>query len=477
MRKPFTSFLVALGLSLLLLAGCGGGDSANNGDDSGSVETALERYVAKADANYRYLHYATDDDFLYRTYFLQLFSQQWREPYEVDRTVWDHELIVTVPAERHSNSPRTALLLVDGGHNDGSLTEDSNDVISALSVLLGSVIVEINQVPNEPLTFADEPDRARVEDEIIAYSFDKYLDTGDSEWPLLLPMTKSVVRAMDAVQDFLRRERSIQIDDFIVMGGSKRGWTTWLTAAVDPRVKAIIPASIDMLNLDEQFIHQVSAYGFYAPAVEDYVDFDLPCRSQTPAGQALLRIVDPFEYRERFTMPKVVANSTGDQFFLPDSSRFYFADLPGPKLMRYTPNTDHSQSQDVLIRLTSWIDDINDGKSPPQFTWTDEPDGSIRVQTQTRPDRVRLWQATNPAARDFRLETLGPAWTSSELQDQGGGVYVGMVSPPPEGWTAYMVELTFDESGELEPDQVYTTGVRVTPDTLPFEGIGCSGQQ
>ena len=241
-------------------------------------------------------------------------------------------------------------------------------------------------------------------------------------------------------------------------------------------VKAIIPASIDMLNLDEQFMHHVSAYGFYAPSVQDYVAFDLPCRVETPAGQALLGIVDPYEYRDRFTMPKIIANSAGDQFFVSDSSRFYYDDLPGPKLMRYTPNTDHSQNTDVLLGLTSWIDDINDGKTPPRFTWTNEPDGTIRVQTQTRPDRVRLWQATNPTARDFRLETLGPAWTSTELQDQGGGVYVGAVPAPAQGWTAYTVELSFDQSGILEPDQVYTTDVRVAPDTLPFEGIGCSGQ-
>jgi len=458
----------------LLLGACGGGGSDDTG--GGEVPRVLDEYVSEADPNYRYVHYSTDDDFLYRTYFLQMFSQQWREPFEVDRAVWDHEVVITVPANRHSASPRTAILLVNGGSNDDSLTEQTDDAMSLLAVLTGSVLVEVNQIPNQPLVFADEPGRSRSEDEIIAYSFDKYLDTGDDRWPVLLPMTKAVVRAMDTVQAFLASEQSLQIDDFIVLGGSKRGWTTWLTAAADPRVKAIVPASIDMLNLDEQFAHHVSAYGFYAPAVQDYVDFDLPCRVETPAGQELLRIVDPHEYLERFTMPKVVANSTGDQFFVSDSWRFYYEDLPGPKLLRYSPNTDHSQNTDALLGVISWIDDINDGKNPPSFTWTNEPDGSIRVETQTRPSSVRLWQATNPAARDFRLEAIGPAWTSTTLQDQGGGVYIGEVTQPSQGWTAYMVELTFDESGEFEPDQVYTTGVRVTPDTLPFEGIGCAGQ-
>ena len=52
----------------------------------------------------------------------------------------------------------------------------------------------------------------------------------------------------------------------------------------------------------------------------------------------------PDWYRERFTMPKFIMNSAGDQYLLPDSSRFYFDDLPGEKYLRYVPNTDHRDS-------------------------------------------------------------------------------------------------------------------------------------
>ena len=34
-----------------------------------------------------------------------------------------------------------------------------------------------------------------------------------------------------------------------------------------------------------------------------------------------------------------------------------------------------------------------------------------------------------------------------------------------------MVELTYEESGVLEPNQVFTTDVVVTPDPLPFANI------
>ena len=142
-----------------------------------------------------------------------------------------------------------------------------------------------------------------------------------------------------------------------------RGWTTLLTAAVDSRIRAIVPASIDMPNLARQFIHHWESYGFYAPALNDYVAFNLPCRVQTPEGKALLQVVDPYAYRDRYTMPKLILNASGDQFFTTDSSRFYYAGLPDLKWLRYTPNVDHFQGIDTIVTALSWIDDILDNLS------------------------------------------------------------------------------------------------------------------
>jgi PhoPQ-activated pathogenicity-related protein len=105
----------------------------------------------------------------------------------------------------------------------------------------------------------------------------------------------------------------------------------------------------------------------------------------------------------------------------------------------------------------------------PKFSWTLEKDGSIRVVTKDKPAEVKLWQATNPEARDFRIETLGPKYTSTVLADQGGGVYVGKVPEPAKGWTAFFVELAFP-SGNPAPFK-FTTEVRVLPDTLPYKFV------
>jgi PhoPQ-activated pathogenicity-related protein len=107
-----------------------------------------------------------------------------------------------------------------------------------------------------------------------------------------------------------------------------------------------------------------------------------------------------------------------------------------------------------------------EGKPRPQFTWSFEKNGDIRVVSRSKPAAVKLWQATNPEHRDFRLMTIGPAYRSADLADQGGGVYVGHVAPPEKGWTAYFVELTYEGSGKY-PFK-FTSGVRVAPDTEPF---------
>jgi PhoPQ-activated pathogenicity-related protein len=439
--------------------------------------TAIDNYVAKPDPTYRYDLYHVDQTSIYTSYFIHLVSQQWRTAQEVDRPLWEHELQITIPTVVHSASPRTVLLIVNGGSNGGPLNTETGAGLSALATLSGSIVAMIDQVPNQPLYFADDAGQPRSEDAIIAYSLDKFLTTGDPEWPVQLPMTKAVVRAMDTIQDFLKGE-SIPVDDFIVLGGSKRGWATWLTAAVDRRVKAIVPISIDLLNMERQFTHHWEAYGFYSEAIQDYVDFDLPCRMRSSPGQELLQIIDPYSYRDRFQMPKMIINSAGDQFFLPDSSQFYFQNLPGPKDLRYTFNTDHAQGEDlqtlldVALGTLSWISDVNGGQESPRFSWSFEPDGAIRVQTQDRPDAVYLAQATNPTARDFRLETIGAAWARTPLYDQGGGTYLGNVAPPAQGWTAYAVEIVYGTNPLTR--QVYTTDVRIAPDLLPFQGTACS---
>ena len=167
------------------------------------------------------------------------------------------------------------------------------------------------------------------------------------------------------------------------------------------------------------------------------------------------------------TLPKFLLNASGDQFFLPDSSRFYFDDLRGETNLRYVPNASHSLDKtDALESVQAFYASIVAGTPRPAIKWTFERDGSIKVVARQRPDNVLLWQATNPAARNFRQDAIGNAYTSTPLTPSGPNTWVARVRRPPKGFTAFFVEMTFPSGGKY-PFKI-TSGVRVVPDTLPF---------
>ncbi|MHC4149668.1 MAG: PhoPQ-activated protein PqaA family protein, partial [Planctomycetota bacterium] len=189
-------------------------------------------------------------------------------------------------------------------------------------------------------------------------------------------------------------------------------------------------------------------------------------RLLTAKGEALRKLVDPYEYRDRYTMPKFLVNSTGDQFFLPDSAQFYFDDLPGRKYLRYIPNTDHGLDFSAAAGLLLFHKSILADSPLPKFTWKVAGD-RIRVRPISgKLKEVNLWQASNEKARDFRVDTIGRIWKSSPLKPKNSGRYVARVPEPKKGWTAFFIEMVYD-SGDAVPHK-FTTQVHVVPQRLPF---------
>src|SRR5207245_10304367 len=107
-------------------------------------------------------------------------------------------------------------------------------------------------------------------------------------------MVKSAVRAMDTGTALLASAQGgkTAVNNFVVAGGSKRGWTTWLTGAADPRVVAIIPLVIDVVNVKACSINHFCAYGFWAPALGDYNHHKIHERMDIHAYAALMRTVN-----------------------------------------------------------------------------------------------------------------------------------------------------------------------------------------
>lgn len=398
---------------------------------------------------------------------IKLKSQSWRSPDEVSRQTWEHWLLVARPAELKTDK---CFIMVSGGGNDGDKVPDGpGGVVSTIASATGSLVVEVKMIPNQPIVFHGDG-TPRKEDDLIAYCWDQFLDTGDPRWLPRMPMVKSVVRAMDCVQEW-SKQAGIPVESFVVAGGSKRGWTTWMTGATDHRVEAIIPIVIDVLNVDEQLFHHGATYGFWAKALGDYVKHGIVQNPDHPRMQDLHSIEDPYSYLDRLTLPKYIVNGSGDQFFVPDSSRFYYDDLRGEKHLFYVPNTDHGveKNPSSVTSIVAFYQMIIDGRPRPEATWTFENDGSIRVRSDVPPLAVTLWQAHNPDARDFRLDTIGKAYKPTVLEAEKDGSWVGKAAPAAKGWTAAFIELEYDSGGPFPFRQ--STAVRITPDTLPHAGF------
>lgn len=396
-------------------------------------EDALAAYVAKPDATYswqlrrRLPH--RDAEVLE----LQLDSQTWQD------TVWRHQLLLIRP-DRIADD-RHAVFIVGGGRwqesygapaVDEPFPEDG-ELFIAIARALRSPVVVLGQVPFQPLL-------GLTEDRLIAHTFDQYLATGDTEWPLLLPMVKSVVRAFDASSEASVRGGRAPLERFTVLGGSKRGWTTWLTAAVEPRVTALAPVVIDALNMREHFPHQVQVWGAPSEKISPYTDLGLDVVLGSAAGENLRRIVDPFSYRSAIVQPKLVILATNDTYFPLDSANLYWDQLEGPKYLLYLPNEQHSiRGYGPVVRgIRALHAAAGGGASMPvldwEFAWSD---GAVElcVSATPAPRSLRLWRATS-ADRDFR----DARWTSAPFERRTARVEVAR---PTEGYVALFAEAGF----------------------------------
>lgn len=411
-----------------------------------SARADLAGYVKKEDKSFEWKLARNSTSKAGTLYTLALTSQTWQG------IVWKHDLVVYVPA---GVEPTETMFLWNTGGKAGAtgllmMTELAKRMNAPVAFLYG--------VPNQPLF------EGKREDALIAETFVRYLKTKDGDWPLLFPMVKSVVRAMDALQAFAKQQWKKEVKGFVVSGASKRGWTTWLTGASDPRVKAIAPLVIDTLNMRVQLPHQLKSYGAYSRMIHDYTERKLVPMPDTPEAKKLWGMVDPWLYRAKLKMPKLILNGTNDPYWTQDALNLYWDDLEGPKWVSYVPNAGHGLEEALpdgtknrdraLDVLGAFGRAMIHGKEMPKLSWViKEADGAtaVAVASDPRPREARLWTAT-AATRDFRKAT----WKPTVLEP--GKVMTVKLTPPKEGFAVYLVEC---EYGQDEQRFSLTTQVRI----------------
>lgn len=413
-------------------------------------ETALKSYINNGDDTFTW---ELKDSFPMGDvtgYNLLLTSQKWHN------ITWRHQLTVLVPKE---NLHDQALLFITGGSNkeeqpNWSKTDKMWLPLAGIATKNKAIVILLKQAPNQPLF------GKLTEDALISYTLHNFKKDGDYSWPLLFPMVKSAVRAMDAVQAFAKQTLKHDVSGFVVTGASKRGWTTWLSAAIDDnRVKAIAPMVIDMLNMPATLDYQLKSYGEYSIEIQDYVKLEIPQTANTPSGSAITKMVDPFSYREKLTVPKLIFIGTNDQYWTVDAIKHYYAQIPGKNMIHYVPNAGHDLGggAQALEALSAFFGTTINNKSYPTPTWdVSSTKKGVKLSIKTAPtdlvDAI-VWTATS-TDKDFRDDK----WTSKSLGITNQSTiklkegYVG------SGYKAFYVDLKYKNPTGVG---TYTVSTRV----------------
>jgi PhoPQ-activated pathogenicity-related protein len=183
----------------------------------------------------------------------------------------------------------------------------------------------------------------------------------------------------------------------------------------------------------------------------------------------MLKLIEPYEFLERLTMPKLLINATSDEFFVTDSWKFYWDDLQGENYLQYVPNVGHSLHGSYLPEnLVSFYRYTITGTEIPHFNWHIEND---TIYAEVDPDsnyRISLWEAVNPDGRDFKRYVVGDdAWLMEPVEITMDGYYAIPITGPESGYKGALLEVVFNPDSELP--LTLTSGTLVTPDTYPFK--------
>ena len=432
----------AILFTLLILASCTSEVKTKEDQKSEKIvelspKTALQFYLNNMDDSYKWEVTDTLSINGVTAFDILLTSQTWREH------IWNHQLTIFVPKEIKHHG---ALLFITGGSvkndtpNWNDNTGDREKGFAAMSQKNKAILAIVRQTPKQPL-YND-----LVEDQLISYTLHNFKNDSDYTWPLLFPMVKSAVKAMDAVQEFSHKKLGVKIKGFTVSGASKRGWTTWLAAASDKRVKSIAPMVIDVLNMPVSLDYQVEAWKEYSIQIEDYTKLEIPQTVNSPSGNAITLMIDPYSYRKTLTMPKMIFIGTNDEYWPVDAIKNYIDSIPGENYIHYVPNAGHGLAggEQAMIALSAFWENTMNDKNYPKFSYQISSDRSSAtlsvINSSDELLNIILWHADSDD-RDFRDEE----WISENLSDDSQNKLDFKMDYPSTGYKAFYIDMEYSD--------------------------------
>jgi PhoPQ-activated pathogenicity-related protein len=398
------------------------------------ARAGLDDYLAKPEPAFKWEKRGETQVGACTAYELHFTSLEWHGE------VWEHRLLLVRP----DKGERTSFCALDNSSGEGERGDAAE--AARFAEATGSCAAVVFGNPKQPLW-------GKREDALVVHTWLEFVKSmkqdgkGDESWPLHFPMAKAVVKGMDVIQAFAKQAGLPAIESFGVSGGSKQGWTSWLVGASgDPRVKAIAPRVIDILNVKAQAVHQIETWGKASEQVKQYTEAGMPALFDTPEGKRLLDIEDPYSYRDRLKLPKLIVIGTNDPHWTLDALNLYWDGLQGPKWILYVPNAGHSiKDERLAATMAAFVRATAGGARLPEPRWTyaAASDGSLEltVTSDVAPAEVRLWVADSKS-RDFR----DSRWRS-ELMAHEGAAWRAGADRPAEGARAIFGEVVYSIDG------------------------------
>ncbi|MBG8798301.1 PhoPQ-activated protein PqaA family protein [Salmonella enterica] len=405
-------------------------------------------------------------------------SQTWSPQGVVSPERWQNGVDIYIP---DSAREKNALVVINNGSNNNGSgtpvapTNFNEEELSRIAIATRTVVISVSNVPNQVLSYQGVT-TPLGEDNSVAYSWKLFI--GDThkyqDASLHIPMAASVSQAFRLAKKELTQQN---INKFIVTGASKRGWAAWLTALSDPDVGAVVPFAMDLLNTQKSLEHMYQSYGKNWPvAFYPYYNQGIDQQVGTDKFARLMRLEDPLTYLntdmgDRLKIDKYIINASGDDFYVPDNSHFYYGLLPGSKSLRVVPNSTHNGILSVAEQsLITFVNRFQEKQKLPEITENVQSRGDgkkeLVVNFSEKPVAILQWTARNPAARDFRY-ACDIKYNSVPVSLATGDNTLSIsLTTPDSGWQATYIEATFTD-GYVATTQVYITPDEKYPETAP----------
>ncbi|ASG19148.1 TPA: PhoPQ-regulated protein [Salmonella enterica subsp. enterica serovar Abortusovis] len=405
-------------------------------------------------------------------------SQTWSPQGVVSPERWQNGVDIYIP---DSAREKNALVVINNGSNNNGSgtpvapTNFNEEELSRIAIATRTVVISVSNVPNQVLSYQGVT-TPLGEDNSVAYSWKLFI--GDThkyqDASLHIPMAASVSQAFRLAKKELTQQN---INKFIVTGASKRGWAAWLTALSDPDVGAVVPFAMDLLNTQKSLEHMYQSYGKNWPvAFYPYYNQGIDQQIGTDKFARLMRLEDPLTYLntdmgDRLKIDKYIINASGDDFYVPDNSHFYYGLLPGSKSLRVVPNSTHNGILSVAEQsLITFVNRFQEKQKLPEITENVQSRGDgkkeLVVNFSEKPVAILQWTARNPAARDFRY-ACDIKYNSVPVSLATGDNTLSIsLTTPDSGWQATYIEATFTD-GYVATTQVYITPDEKYPETAP----------